>query len=117
MEVQQIRCLIPRQKRLLLAPIDSWPAWQQDGHGRSALRPRTHSGFVLVLQSAIFTAGHSFSWMQPDSRAIKGKFRFPHRSFLPVLAQVAFLALELHKVSHLKLPNPACSGQLPASLR
>jgi hypothetical protein len=58
MEVQQIRCLIPRQKRLLLAPIDNWPAWQQDGHGRSALRPRTHSGFVLKLQSAIFSASH-----------------------------------------------------------
>jgi hypothetical protein len=73
MEVQQIRCLIPRQKRLLLAPIDNWPAWQRDGHGRSALRPRTHSGFVLMLQSAIFRAGHSLCWMQPGSRATKGK--------------------------------------------
>jgi hypothetical protein len=115
MEVQQIRCLIPRQKRLLLAPIDNWPAWQQDGHGRSALRPRTRSGFVLMLQSAIFRAGHSFSWMQPDSRATKGKFPFPHRSSLPVLAQVAFLAVELHKVSHPKLPNRPCSGEFPAS--
>jgi hypothetical protein len=26
-EVQQIRGLIPRQKRLLLAPINIWPAW------------------------------------------------------------------------------------------
>ena len=114
-EVQQIRCLIPRQKRLLLAPIDNWPAWQQDGHGRSALRPRTRSGFVLMLQSAIFRAGHSHCWMQPDCRATKGKFPFPHRSSLPVLAQVAFLAVELHKVSHPKLPNRPCSGEFPAS--
>lgn len=27
MEVQQIRGPIPRQKRLLLAPINNWPAW------------------------------------------------------------------------------------------
>jgi hypothetical protein len=33
------------------------------------------------------------------------KIPFPQRSFLPVSAQVAVLALELHKVSHLKLPN------------
>jgi hypothetical protein len=60
MEVQQIRCLIPRQKRLLLAPIDNWPAWQQDGHGRSAFRPGADRIFVLVLQSSIFSASHCY---------------------------------------------------------
>jgi hypothetical protein len=59
MEVQQIRRLIPREKRLLLAPIGNWLAGQQDGYGRSAFRPHADGDLVLMLQPAIFSASHS----------------------------------------------------------
>jgi hypothetical protein len=71
MEVQQIRSPIPRQKRFLFAPIDNRLTRQQDGHRRSAFRPHPDGCFVLMLQPAIFSASHSYSWMQPDGRQPK----------------------------------------------
>jgi hypothetical protein len=58
-EVQEIRSFIPRLERLLFELIDIWPAWQRDSQGHSKFRPRADSGFVLVLQSAIFSASHA----------------------------------------------------------
>jgi hypothetical protein len=49
MEVQQIRGLVSRQKRLLLPPINIGLTWQQDSQGRSQFCPGADSRFVLML--------------------------------------------------------------------